>query len=336
MMRIFASMAAALAVLSLQAGCAGSDELASISFREFTADVVCGSDGTCVDGSGAVSPGRDIACEGFISRQASSFAPQGLFIFWSYEVDGRYVEVELDFPTDAVGQVPSVAVLREYVGGCRVFHTDLSRGMVNLVRSASDSPTLAGSFELMFVDTGEDGMEGTDDDETRFLRHGMFAVSQAYREAAETYPDYYYDYDYRHSWDGGVIFDIWIAPDWSEESSVYYAYDEAEGCEGDTWDDTADDYDGEGGCEGDTYDEGYDEYDSGCSDETWGDDTGGCDSDSDWDSDSGGCDFDCEGDTYYGKKSSRRRGGGSLACLMPLFIPFLLRRLLGSQSRKPR
>jgi hypothetical protein len=340
--------AAFMTALALTAGCAGSDDLASVSFREFTTDVLCESDGTCVDGDGRASQGRDIACEGFMSRQASSFAPQGLFLFWSYESGGRYVEVELDFPTDAVGQVPSIAVLREYARGCQVFQTDLSRGMVNLVRAASEAPSLAGSFELMFVDFGQDGVEGTGDDEIRFLRHGTFAVSRHAFQATETHTDYYYDFDYRHTWDTGVVLDIWISPDWGDETSEYYAYDEAEGCEGDTWDDTntVDDHDGEGGCEGDTYDSGHDEYDSGCGDETWGDDdTGGCESDSDydsgsggcdsdWDSDSGGCDFDCEGDTTYGKAKSRKGGGTSLAGLLPVFIPFLLRGLLGSRRKK--
>ena len=105
-----------------------------------------------------------------------------------------------------------------------------------------------------------------------------------------------------------------------------------------------DGYGDSGGCDGDTYDDNYDDDgydysdDSGCSSD--GGDDGGCDWDTS-DGDSGsGCDFSCDGDEYYtdntAVKRGRKRRSASLACFMPLLVPFLLRRILRVRGRRRR
>jgi len=318
------------------AGCGGSDEYATISFREFQADVVCGRDGTCIDGEGNEVGGMDVVSDGFMSGHVSRFYPDGVYIFWSYERGSRYVEVELDVPVNVTGEVPSVATLREYEGGREVFHTDGSRGIVTIVRASRDDAAVQGTFELMFTFFGPDGQEGTADDEVRFLRCGTFRLAQA---AAVSEADYTYDEDYRGIWDIGIIVDIMVEDD---DTGPAGTYDEAEGCEDDGTDDGYDE--GAGGCEGDTYDDSGDDYDSACGGDGWGeesdgcesddtvsDDTSGCEGDS---SDSGGCDFDCEGDTYYSKQKHASTGSTSWARMMPILLPFLLRGLLARRKRE--
>ena len=84
----------------------------------------------------------------------------------------------------------------------------------------------------------------------------------------------------------------------------------------------------------------YDD-DSGCS---WdGGDSDGCEGDT-TDSDSGGgCDFSCDGDDYMGKgagteytlsRANRKRRSTSFARFIPLFVPFVLRRVLRSRKKK--
>jgi len=288
----------------------------------------------CNDGDGNEVGGENFVVDGFMSPKASRFYPDGLYLFWSYTSGERYVEVELDFPTNVTGVVPSVTALREFVDGEEVFHTDCSRGIVSAAPPGDRGGRMAGSFELMFVCFGPDGAEGTEDDEIRFLRYGMFEITGG---QADAYGESCYDDRYRGQWDAGVVFEIWIDDYEDEETPGYYYYDEAEGCEGDTYDD---EYDGGEGCEGDIY-EDSDEYDSGCGGETWDSEGDGCEGD-DWDSDSDGCEgdtsdssggCDCEGDTYYAGRKKKKPGGTSWAHMMPLLVPFFLRRLFGSKRK---
>lgn len=318
------------------AGCGGPDEYATITFREFETDVVCGRDGTCVDDEGNEVGGMDVVSDGFMSGNASRFSPDGMYVFWSYERGGRYVEVELDVPVNVTGEVPSVTTLREYEGGREVFHTDASRGIVTIVRASRGDATAQGTFELMFTFFGPDGQEGTADDEVRFLRCGTFRLVQA---DATSQADYTYDEDYRGIWDIGIIIDIVVEDD---APSTTGTYDEAEGCEDDGYDESYEE--SEGGCEGDTYDDSGDDYDSACGGDSWGEESDGCESGGDTSgdtsgcegdsSDSGGCDFDCEGDTYYSKRKDAPAGSTSWARMMPLLLPFLLRGILGSRRKR--
>jgi hypothetical protein len=329
---------AAAAWFLAAAGCSGKgDTQIQVSFMEFRDDVVCGGGAACVDGAGNEVGGTEVTCEGFMSAGASRFSPNGAFLFWSYVSGDRYIEVEIDFPTNVAGDVPSVTSLREFRRGEQVFRTDCSRGIVNVMRTGSIADPRVGSFELMFLYYGPDGTEGTEDDEVRFLRSGL------YEPVGSTYSyqdDYYYDEQYRDHWSSGVRFEIWIVQDVSDEGT-YDSTGEG-GCEGDTYD--GDNYDAGEGCEGDTYDDSGDEYDSGCGDETWdsgGDgcedssgESSGCEGDSSGSSE--GCDFDCEGDTYYSRGKQERPAGTSWAGMMPLLVPFLLRGLLGKNKKNGR
>ncbi|MFH1437187.1 MAG: hypothetical protein ABIJ56_15880 [Pseudomonadota bacterium] len=324
---------------ALKAGCGDSDSRAAIIFKEFDVEVRCSDDGECRDAEGNAVRGTDVSAEGILSGPASRFAPNGVYLLWNYSRGGDYVEVELDFPTDVNGEVPSVTSLREFSGGVEVFHTDASRGTVQVVARDSRSRPAAGFFDLIFEYYGPDGMESTGDDEVRFLRYGAFEAIDSDSQRGfdpyddpydDPYYDPYYDREFRDRYEPGVRVEIWIMDEGDD-----YEYNDESGCEGDTY---GDDYGDSGGCDGDAYDDDYDgddsDYDdgSGCS---WDGGSGdGCDADT-ADSDSGGgCDFSCDGDDTITMKNSKKRRSTSFARFMPLFVPFLLRRVLRSRKKK--
>ena len=335
--RIMTYAATVLFVLAaaLQAGCGNSDSRAAISFREFAVEVRCGDDGECRDAEGNAVRGTDVFTEGIMSYPASRFAPNGVYLLWNYSRSSDYVEVELDFPTNVNGEVPSVTSLREFSGGDEVFHTDASRGIVQVVARDSRSRPSVGYFDLMFECYGSDGMRSTADDEVRYLRYGTFRAidsdsGSGYVPYDDPYYDPYYDPDYWYRYEPGVRVEIWIVDEGDEDE--YY---DGSGCEGDTY---GDEYGDSGGCGDDTYNDNYEsdgydyDDDSGCS---WDGGNGdGCDGDTS-DSDSGGgCDFSCDGDDYTTMKNMKERRSTSLARFMPLFVPFLLRRVLRSRKKK--
>jgi hypothetical protein len=218
------------------------------------------------------------------------------------------VEIELDFPTDVMGEAPLVATMREYEAGQLVFESDEARGVIQVAPPSDpgDIP-LAGGFNIKFTDSVTD--------QVREIRNGQFEVA-APAPAAE-----YSDAPYAEStWDDpdfGIVIDIWVVV--TDETDPVYE----EPADPADWSD----YDS-GGCEGDTYDSDdsyYHDESSGCESGDWDTtdtDSGGCEGDTyDDDSDSG---FDCEGDSVEAARPSPR----AMAMLLPLLALFLTRSLV--------
>ncbi len=306
------TLPAVLAFVLLVCGSCNGDRLTNVVLEEYLVDVTCTADGGCTGPGGAPVEGAWVESSAIASSSASIFSPHGTYMYIDYMREGTYVEIEMDFPTDVTGDVPLVAVMREYADGEPTFESDAASGVIQLAPpGGSNRVPSTGGFNLKFVSHGPDGEPSTDDDEVREIRNGRFEldVKPASGDAYDTgYPESAWDDP-----DFGVIIEIWVYPD--DTYDDYYV---------DTPDDTYD----SGGCEGDTYDE-----------EDTVDDSGGCDA-GDWtssDTSSGGCEgdtyddtssdvgCDCEGDTAV---TARRPSRRSFALFVPVFAIFLTRSLL--------
>jgi hypothetical protein len=222
--------------------------------------------------------------------------------------------------------------MREFVGGEQTFGSDAVSGVI-LVAPPGGANRIpeSGGFHLKFIDDGPDGEAGSDDDIVREIRNGRFELDTAppAGEVSECpWPE--------SSWDDpdfGVIIEIWVYPE-DEYDDAYDDEDhESTGCEDDsTYEDSY--YDDSGGCEGDTYyeeDSYYDDSggcDTGSGDTSTYDDSSGCEGDTYDGGDSGGC--DCEGDSALAARRPSRR---TFALFVPAFAIFLTRSILGRRRR---
>ena len=327
--RALASLALLLGVVAISrfTGCGGSDDaLASLDFLLCEEDAECEA-GVCSRGSEEVET-TPILARAVESREASRFAPDGLFVLATWESGDRYVELEFDVPTDRVGYVDHDFRYAEYVSGEAVFRATETRGRIILVEPVQGELPFAGFIELRmenregevrrlhrgFLDPDDENAVALPrplEDPIDWDHAGIELVRQEstveepyqYPEHAETT----YDYDYR------------VGPDPFEElvdagcsaavascsSTSYYEeedfagesryFSEDSGCSYDT-----------SGCESDDDVYYYDESEgSSCSSD--GSDSSGsfCQGDSDddvWDDDSEASGCTCASDTdddYY-------------------------------------
>lgn len=316
---------AGLLLLTRLAGCGGSDdELASLEFLLAEQEATC--EAMVCTHEGEEVPTVPVYARSIESREASRFAPDGLFVLASWESEERWVEIELDFPTDRVGYVDHEFRYAEYVNGEEVFRAAETRGRVVLVEPLEGDLPFIGHLELrMESSEGEfrvihrghlipDDEEAVDDpgppdDPIDWERPGIelmifeSAPGAEYESPPLEGDLYVYDYragvdPYADLVDAGcqACTDVYYYEDRYYGDSEYYE-EETSGCEG-----------GSSSCEGDsTYDSTSDTYYyddssaggcSGDSGESWcqGDST-----DDVWDDDSeaDGCSCESDDDDYY-------------------------------------
>ncbi len=296
-------------------GSCNGDRVVRVTFDEHLEAVRCDENGVCRDGGGIEVPGRHVDVRAVASASASRFSPKGTYIYIDYMRGERFVEMEMDFPTEEGTDTAIHAVMREYEQGELAFESTAVDGTIQIVFPGEPYRIPGyGSFHLRFLDAGPDGDAGTTDDRIREIANAVFEIEGYVNSDA---PAGVYVPD--DAWD-----DHWISP--SLVTIVYYPYDPyvdsyyhdegySSGCEGDTYED-----DTGSGCSGDTWDDSYDTSSSdssGCSGDTYDDGAG-----------SG-----CEGDyALFAPRQPRR--------LMALFIPaaavFATRSLLSRRRRDLR
>ena len=323
-----------LLALGLAAAALSCEELettARVGVRIYDEAVICNENAGCLSLIQNQVPSEDHNVAAYISRQASSFGPGGLYLYFEVRrTSGAVALVEMDVPTsNQAGPSTRTAtyVYREYKGNQKVFDADSVRGKIE-APSSSTCPCQDGRLELQFTDHGPDGVLGTPDDRVRRLSRGYFGlISSSCRYArlanieqqkgrvevagighcpgkasssnssssSSGRSGYYYDDDPYVGCAG-----------YPEDDDYYYDDSEDTGCGGDdTYQD--DEY---SGCEGDSWDSGDSSSMEGCeADSTDFGDSGGCEGDSS-DMGSGGCegdsagaDMSCEGDAWAGAPS---------------------------------
>lgn len=272
----------------------------------------CQGDEDCAAQSVA---GEHFAAQALIDPSVSRYAPDGLYTYFELaRADGSLGVLELDIPTDAPGDRPLAdlqASYRELSGDEVRFAATQVSGQVVLPRSLlrEDEPACAcddGGFSLRFVDAGDDGELGSDDDRVRQLSFGHIGRSDSFCGGAVSMPA-----------DGGlrVSVDACAAPATavkrdreasvdpapaSELETPILVYEEREagsGCSSSSSDDG-------GGCESSASD------DSGCSTHATDADASssssdtGCGDSGSSSGDSASADSGCEGDTSDDERSS--------------------------------
>ena len=141
-----------IAVLCRLTACGGAeDELATLDF------LLCEEDARCEDGvctrSGEEVETVPVLARAVESTEASRFAPDGLYVLATWEVDDRWVELEVDVPTDRTGYVDHDFRYAEYIDGEPVFRAAETRGRVVFVESIDGGLPYAGHLELRMVDS---------------------------------------------------------------------------------------------------------------------------------------------------------------------------------------
>jgi hypothetical protein len=135
------------ALLTRAAGCSEDDELATLDV------VLCAQDALCADGVCTVD-GEEVETERVLARavesvEGSRFGDAGLFVLATWELDGRWLELEFDVPTDRVGYVDMDIRYEEFVDGAAAFSGDDIRGRIVLVvPRGGDGPPYAAHAEL--------------------------------------------------------------------------------------------------------------------------------------------------------------------------------------------
>lgn len=308
--------AVGLLILPRLVGCGDvTDELATLDLLLCEVDAEC-SEGVCVFEEEEVDTRRFLA-RSIESIEASRFGDDGLFVLATWELDERYLELEMDLPTNWVGYVDMDLRYSEFINGESVYQADDFRGRIELVEPLDGDLPYAAHIELRMESADGEvrrihmGRLEPDDEEAvgdpgpsetpiEWEREGvelLIVRSSSGGSYTPVYPESGYDYDY--SSDGSAIYIVDEAcaaatsegcsgddPDYEGDSDYY----ESEGCSGDS-----------GGCSGDDSDDGYydDAGNPGCSGSS--DDGSWCEGDSEddvWEDDSDyGC--DCSDDGYY-------------------------------------
>jgi hypothetical protein len=307
----YLSLTAGAVVVLRLAACGGSDDtLASLDFLLAEESALCDA-AVCTHGDDEV-PTQPIYARALESREASRFAPEGLFVISSWESEERWVELEIDVPTDRVGYVDLDFRYAEFRDGEEIFSAEDSRGRIVLVEPLEGDLPFVGHFELR-LESGDgqfrvihrghlnpDDEEAVSDpgppgDEIDWDMEGIELVilesaPGATYEYTEPNPEDY-RYDYRDRTDPyEELIDTGCDITASCASTYYYEEEDVEAVDSCSGDDVSG--------SGDVY--YYDDTDtSGCS----GSDSGSwCTGDSDddiWDDDSDSSSCNSTSDDYY-------------------------------------
>jgi hypothetical protein len=156
------------------AACASSDNLAHVEvwLRE------CRGAGPC-EGS---TPNEQFSAQAFVEPSVSRYAPRGLYMYFELaRADGRRGLLELDVAADEAEPAKVQASYRELIDDKPSFEASDVRGEIDLPESQLSAAAGScgcddGSFALRFVDPGEDGSVGNEDDQVRELSFGRWGA----------------------------------------------------------------------------------------------------------------------------------------------------------------
>jgi hypothetical protein len=154
--------------------------------------------GACADDMGGSGfDGEHIEAQAFIDREASRYAPHGLYAYFELTRANGVVGVfELDVPTDAPedAAAPQFEASYRELNGDRVsFASAAVRGRVAVpespaARSDADCACDDTGFALTFIDPGADHAIGTGDDAQRRLSLGRMGWSDQFCRSRQVMP----------------------------------------------------------------------------------------------------------------------------------------------------